>query len=998
MRARRPDSLICPLLHCSLCNCGALCAATCGRKRTNATAASLPLPFLAFARAAQHSGLTPPELHTLWRWSVLLDFSEAEALFRLHHLGHHLRKFVARDRAAHLQQLADNVQAHDLSNAARLFESVRKAFPSTRSGRHSVFQPLPAVQAPDGRWAMSTQDRLEVWRTHFARQEAGVALSSEQYLDEVAHTKPPAPSPVFDLRALPSLREIEALILGLRRSRAAGADSISSEILQLRAPLTARQLLPVFLKSGPGLREPIPFRGGELVTLAKRAGAAFQTQDFRSILISSVPGKIYHRKIREQLLGVLGLFRHPLHSGAFPGEGIERICLAAKTFQLQCDALRHPWALTFVDLQAAFYQVVREAVAPGCHDDAALLRLLHSLHLPSAAYQELRHHLEQMALLPAMGASPHVTALVNDLFRGTYFYMMGGSTLTLTRRGTRPGDPAADAIFSLAMAAYLAQVDQALGRHNLLPMLAEPPDRHPWALSSSEQRLGSPCWADDFVQPSTAASPQALIPAVQATAQLLTEQATSMGMTLSFGPSKTATLLPPWAVGPQTPGVLLDKQGFSYIPVTDRLLGVTHELRLVQAYKHLGGITVANCSPIPDLQHRHARAAAVVRPLKKRLFGCRQIPLSTRRVLLQSLAMSKFVHTAAAIVLPAAIHRRLWAQHYVALWRALFTREQRDKQTHAYRVLHAARAPSPPLAIAKSRASFLRKLSGEGPTLLTRLLYDHWALHPRSSWLGQIHEDVQQVCLYLPNLASIFSGRDTVRAVLDSLLEDPAWWLQQVMKAIRVFQADLTAWVDGTRLQPEATVAAPPSSRPFPCPLRSSTFELRKHLGVHLARRHAVLAPTRHFAPTTFCLSCHKDYGSVARVQMHLKSHDDCLRRVALLFPPMAPSDIAAVEASEKRAYKRQKAGCWQDFVAPRPAVQAYGPPLPTWEERRPPEDAQEANVLISHLIPTYVPTPATLEWVEAHIAGRSTEGPRRTAASFWDKRPAIVSPARARN
>ena len=121
--------------------------------------------------------------------------------------------------------------------------------------------------------------------------------------------------------------------------------------------------------------------------------------------------------------------------------------------------------------------------------------------------------------------------------------------------------------------------------------------------------------------------------------------------------------------------------------------------------------------------------------------------------------MSKFVHTAAAIVLPAAIHRRLWAQHYVALWRALFTREQRDKQTHAYRVLHAARAPSPPLAIAKSRASFLRKLSGEGPTLLTRLLYDHWALHPRSSWLGQIHEDVQQVCLYLPNLASIFSGR-----------------------------------------------------------------------------------------------------------------------------------------------------------------------------------------------------------------------------------------------
>ena len=68
-------------------------------------------------------------------------------------------------------------------------------------------------------------------------------------------------------------------------------------------------------------------------------------------------------------------------------------------------------------------------------------------------YAELRGHLEQMALLPHMGASPHATAMISDLFRGTYFYMMQGSTLTLTRRGTRPGDPAADAIFSLTMAA-----------------------------------------------------------------------------------------------------------------------------------------------------------------------------------------------------------------------------------------------------------------------------------------------------------------------------------------------------------------------------------------------------------------------------------------------------------------------------------------------------------------------------------------------------------------
>ena len=84
-------------------------------------------------------------------------------------------------------------------------------------------------------------------------------------------------------------------------------------------------------------------------------------KDFRSILISSVPGKIYHRKIRENVLQVLRQHRHPLHAGALPGEGIESICLAAKTFQLHFEALHLPWSLTFVDLQSAFYQVVREA-------------------------------------------------------------------------------------------------------------------------------------------------------------------------------------------------------------------------------------------------------------------------------------------------------------------------------------------------------------------------------------------------------------------------------------------------------------------------------------------------------------------------------------------------------------------------------------------------------------------------------------------------------------
>ena len=244
------------------------------------------------------------------------------------------------------------------------------------------------------------------------------------------------------------------MILRLKRGRAPGPDSVTAETLQLQAPITARQLLPVLLKSSLGLREPLTFRGGDLICLAKKAGATFRCRDYRSILVSSIPGKIHHRKMRSQLTSVLGNCRSPLQSGAMPGEGVENITIAAKTFQLMCESIRKPWGLIFFDLQAAYYQVIREALTPGCEDDRALLRLFDKLQLPPKALCELRHHLQQLALLPKLQTSDHLTALISDLFRGSWFRISGSALLTVTKRGTRPGDPAADVLFSLTLSAF----------------------------------------------------------------------------------------------------------------------------------------------------------------------------------------------------------------------------------------------------------------------------------------------------------------------------------------------------------------------------------------------------------------------------------------------------------------------------------------------------------------------------------------------------------------
>ncbi|CAE7236658.1 unnamed protein product, partial [Symbiodinium necroappetens] len=914
------------------------------------------------------------QLDTVHRWFLELDFSEAEALFRLMHLSFYLRRFVSGDRSRYLSGLVEGVQAQDARDGGALFKAVRKAFPIARSGRRSVYQPLPAVQDESGSLVVSAADKLEVWRGHFARQEAGVKVSGDQYLEAWSSYRKPSEVPVFDLQVVPTRGEVESLMLGLNRGRAAGPDSITSELLQVHVPTTSRQLLPIMLKASLGLREPLCFRGGELYCLAKRAGAMFCCKDFRSILVSSVPGKLFHRTLRRQLAEVLAETRPPLQCGTLPGEGIETISLAGRTYQLLQDARHRPWALIFYDLQSAYYQVIREAVVPGCQDDTAILRLLHSLDLPPGALRELQQHLGCMALLPQLHASPHLVASINDLFRGTWFKMSAGAVLTLTRRGTRPGDPAADAIFALTLAALLKHVDKVLDAKGLRPSFPQVAHRHPWASVEEHTSLGCPAWADDFLQPQDGESPADLVVRVRGGVELLTARATAMGMTVSFAREKTAAIVSARLSVGLSEGVDFDEDGLPYIAVRNELLGVVHRLQLVPSYKHLGGIVVATSSPVPDLHHRHARASMVVRPLQTRLFGNQRIPLATRRLLLRSLALSRYVHSGASLILTAAYHRRIWCQQYVALQRSPCRRTAADRAVHSYEVLHAAQAFSPPLALAYARASFLRRLTQQCPCMLAQLLYDHWRVSPASSWLGQLAVDVAQVGLFVPGVLQVLPSHDPVPSLLDSFLEDPSWWQRQVRKAGKVFLQDVAQW----RLHPQAPPAVDEAPvRPFSCHVCAASFALRKHLGVHLARSHNIVAPARHFSPFAYCLACHKYYGLPVRVQQHLKSSAKCLRRLASVIPPLSLAEIAEVEAEGKFLLRRQKAGHWKDLQVHRPGTVALGPLIPLRQERVPALDAAEDGVLLSDLAPKFAPDPAVVSWIDQYLSLRSTEGPR---------------------
>ncbi|CAE7193595.1 unnamed protein product, partial [Symbiodinium microadriaticum] len=954
------------------------------------------LVLAAFRHCAGHVSFHQHAPSAADAWMRQMDYSEAQALHALHLTCQTVRRKVAADRASYLAQLADQAAACSVKDASALYRDVRKAFPAARPSRRSAYKPLPSLRLADGTPAATQEERHEGWRSHFALQEAGTKVTADEY---AAHFDTYSRKEVwrFDIQAVPSLRQVETVIHSLHARKAVGSDSISGELLRSDVPSTSRQLLPILAKASIRAFEPVAFRGGDLFLLAKRASKILGCDAYRSILISSVPGKVYHRCLRQQLLPAFDNVRHPFHAGILAGQGIELISLTAKTFFATANAGGSSAALLFFDLKAAFYQVIRQTLVDTRECDSSLLELFHHLQLPPAAVVELRQKLSQVLLLAAAGVSGHTRALIADLFQGTYFRLTCDSILTLTRRGTRPGDPAADLLFAFTLSAYLQSAMQALRSKDLLAQLPVAQDRPAFLPHRGQVQLSCPAWADDFFFPQTGSTFPALLTRVQGAAVLLTAHASSAGMTVKFGVDKTAVLLPAELLSRHEALLSRDSEGVLGVPAYDEVREEAFFLPAVHTYRHLGGILTSDASPAPDLYFRFAQSMGVVRPLRRKLFGALRFDLQVRRTLLRSLAVSRYVHTAAALLLHANVHRRLWERQYMAIWRVLVARNAVDVQAHCYEVLRQAQAPSPALALAVARAACLRKLFTDGPAELLTFLWDHWQQHPKSSWLAQLEEDVRHVAVFRPEALRCLGFAPFVPAILDSFSTDPWWWSSQVKSAVRQFQADLEDWkAKRLRVHTEEARLSPSPQLPYACYLCTSAFKLRKHLHAHLARAHQIFSPGRHFALSEECPCCLKRFPDVLLAQLHLKRSPDCLLHCLRSFRPLTLDEIRAVEAPARAASKAVLRGKWQNYRAkgpPRRAPIAYGPPIPTGAERATGStlaSQDQDQVPLSELGRPFEPKAAHTVWVQDFIRGRSKEGIREASKPFWLTRPSF--------
>ena len=759
------------------------------------------------------------------------------------------------------------------------------------------------------------------------------------------------------------------------------------------------------------------WRGGHLICLAKKAGANYTCDAFRSILLASIPGKAYHRTLRARLIPALCHTSSDLQAGSKPGISTDGIAAAARAYQEQQFAAKRLPAVVYFDLKAAYYRMLRQLVVPMGEPEDRFLRLMHSLQLPEQALTELVQHLQALSSLELANVTPHTIAAVSDLCRGTWFRMDRSFTLTYTARGSRPGDPLADVLFAFSLSTYVKSCEQALttaGLDSPLPQLRSTPLTEQLPCS---QAMGFASWADDMARLLAADSWPELVEGVEKTMQTCVEHAASCGMQFAYAKHKTAVLMPA-ATGRCRAKAAPANARPSSFAIPNRVTQEIHHLEVISAYQHLGSVVAADGSPSLEIAHRRAMAIGITRAHSRKLFSNTAFPIAVRRNILRSLAVSKFTYGAASLNLSSAIHRRAWCHAYTDLWRRLLRRDwSTAKRTHSYAVLHRASAPSPLLALAAARASFLRRLILHGPVECLHLLQAHWELQPERSWLGLVTTDIALVAQYVGSARLLQQQRSPLHALFDSYREDNQWWIRTVKSACAICIQDYATWhqhhgPDRTPSPvaaqagpapdapaqlptqappvPDSTVPPPPSVQQlFPCRLCSASFTLRKLFFAHMAKTHGCLSPARHFAPTSWCLACLGYFHSPLRVQQHLKQSSKCMLKLPWLIAPLSVSEVHAAEADCKQRAARLAKGHWQEHTATLPATRAYGPLQPTIIQRGDDED-----IAIDVLSRLHRPSQEVLVWISDYVSGRTVEGKRAGTTDFWSHR--CVSPTSA--
>ena len=811
--------------------------------------------------AAPHSGANKLERR---RWAYYRAVAAHKALLP------RLRQAVEASKANYLAGLAQEYEdAAKEGNSRALYAALQHFRPAGKK----VFKPFgPAVTflTDEGTAVQTHAEQQEIHRRHFAAQEAGELLDIDQYCAAPAAE---ALSQSCSLADLPTLLEVEQMIRQAKDGKAPGPSGVPGCVWKSAPSAAAEALLPIYLKAHLRLTEPVQYRGCRLVALLKKLCTTAKAENFRSIALLDASAKYYHRLHRRTLVKEIEDRDLPLLQGCVPGGGPVALTHILATALNLARLRKHSAAILFLDLRAAYYRLVREAVTGADISDQDLCRLLHRLQVSPQHVRDVAQYATAGGLLKK--ASPHFQRVLACTFHATYFVMDDVQAATATHAGSRPGDAISDILYGLAVADLCIDVRRQLESQGM-------PDAY------------LPTWADDISLPIEAPA-ATLLSAASTVATTMHNACLRRAMAPNYGAGKTELLLAWHGEGARKHATDCFRTGQASLQLATV---PAEQLACVTQYKHLGTTLRTTGGIRADLRAKFAHAQAVTSPLMKPVFKRQSVPLPHRAALLDTLAMSRATYGVAIWHHFSNRDACLWEHSTAKLYRALHKPVIVDGAPHfpeASLLCYQSGRPCPEDQRKLLVLEHGRFLGTQQLERLMNMLQEEANLTDLS-WQAE----AQAAFTRLQTLVGRRMDRHGVRCLddyFDHSLHRPhqvKGWLRAA-RLLAARQAPIEP--DPQKQAPQQTCPAVPG-RDVGCEVCDEQFPDLHAARAHMWAKHGRGTVLSQIAPSSRCACCLTEFWQHARLLRHLV-HDkpECGHHL-LANPGRWPSSSPTVRAS----------------------------------------------------------------------------------------------------
>ena len=675
------------------------------------------------------------------RWLWQLQIRRALDCMLLRRFGRALRSSCKQDRHAQLSLLSDQVAD---APCAELHRAVRRILRPKKYRRTSA-APLPLLQKEDGTVCQSQEEVTQVWREHLRLLEAGRevdagTLASDCRCRQLAFEGTDS----VDFSLVPTWAQLHDAFRATSPHKACGPDLLPPAICRLFSQRLTEVFWPVMLKAVLRSNEAVGLKGGILHRIAKPSAVANTTAGYRGILVQSCLSKVLHRAARHMAVQHWDANVLPLQIGGRKGCPSTFGHFCSRAFLAMMKEQGRSAAILFVDIAAAYYGVVREAILGQNASGRPLHDLVERLGLTDADMQRLAFFIEQEPVLQQQGAADLFMEVANELHRNTWFALAGDATVVETHRGTRPGGSLADVVFSILFSKVLQRrTGTVLQPHT--PRVPWSGLRSPWGSSPSDPRASCAVEASDVVYADDLASflvcsrAEDLPRAISGVAADTVDTLLPHGLNANIGPTKTAAIASPAGKGSRAVrrSLFSGSQG-RMVVIPENKCGF--RLDLVAVYKHLGSIVTHDGNLMPEIRHRLSAGRSAMKEGKQRLFACRAIPLAKRAAIFRAHVLSAVTPGMGTWPLLSQQEWHCLSGGLISLYRQLLClRSEGGFHCSEAQILSRSGLPAPDSLLNIERLRFLGQLVRSGPDAAWALLSHYTgfqqALQRAAQWL-----------------------------------------------------------------------------------------------------------------------------------------------------------------------------------------------------------------------------------------------------------------------